>query len=44
MSNRNFFVGKKKMTNDLIVTFFEGTVTTIEIINTFFFWGGASNE
>jgi hypothetical protein len=30
------------MTNDLIVTFFEGTVTTNEIINTFF--EGASNE
>jgi hypothetical protein len=44
------------MTNDLIVTFFEGTVTTNEIIDTFFkgtvmskelilfLGGGASNE
>jgi hypothetical protein len=34
------------MTNDLIVTFFEGTVTTNEIIDTFFGGGGqvTSNE
>jgi hypothetical protein len=41
------------MTNDLIITFFEGTVTTNKIIDTFLkgtvmsndtFGGGASNE